>query len=750
MADVDDRRLDGRAHVVFVRSPLAHARITGIDVAAVRRALGVIAVVTSADVDVFPAGRFAAPIHSIFAQPLLAESKVRFVGEPVAAVVADPVTAAVDDALAGTTPLSGADDRARLQPDGPDDGPHDTGNVVLSFERIGRRGTAAGTAERFRFDEADVVVRLRVVNPRQAPAPIETRGMACAWDGDGHLTVWAATQRPHGARDELARLHRLDPSRITVIAPAVGGGFGGRNSRTPEETVLPLLARIAGRPVSWIETRSENLRAATAARGERIDLTLAGSAAGRIRAVRAEMIKDGGAYPITGVVLPEAWTWPLAAGPYDIDHVELAGTAVATTMVATSAFRGAGRAPYIAGLERLVDRFAVEVGLDPAEVRRRNLVRAGDMPHTSATGAVYDEADYGADLEQALQHVGYDELRRDQARRRGDGAGAQLGIGIACYNHVTVGGGGEEATVEIRTDGSALVVTGSTSQGHGHATTWAQLAADVLGIEPARIDVVEGRTDLIPTGVGAVGSRSLQTAGVAFHRAADRVVDNGVRVAARLLEAAPGDVVLDVGRGRFHVVGTPARSVGWVDVAADASATDGAELRCGERYDNGGCDTYPSGCHVAVAEVDTETGAVTLVRYVAVDDAGVRVNPMIVDGQLHGGIAAGISQAFGEVMVYDDDGNPLTSTFLDYTMATADQLVAFELHPSATPSSFNELGVKAVGESGTIGATPAVHNAVVGALTPFGVTHLDLPCTPMRVWAAIAGAARAAHPTERP
>ncbi len=372
--------------------------------------------------------------------------------------------------------------------------------------------------------------------------------------------------------------------------------------------------------------------------------------------------------------------------------------------------------------------------MDPAEVRRINLVRPDQMPFRTPTGAVYDEADYPADLEDALDLIGYDDLRRQQAERRRAGATRQLGIGIACYNHMTVGGGGEEASVTILPNGRARVITGSTSQGHGHATTWAQIAADVLAIAVTDIEVVEGRTDLIATGVGAVGSRSLQTAGVAIHRSATDLVAQARELAAELLEAAVGDVVLDHGTGTFHVVGTPARAVTWAQIEAQ---TERDELTCGEVFDNGGKDTFPSGTHVAVVEVDVETGAPRVLRFAGVDDAGVRVNPMIVDGQLHGGIAAGIGQVLGEAVHYDEQGNLRTPTFVDYQIATIDELPNFELRPSAVPTSFNELGFKGIGESGTIGATPAVHNAIVDAVRHLGVDHVELPCMAQRVWAAI-------------
>lgn len=750
VAELTDERLADRAHVVFVRSPWAHAMINSIDTTLAREQPGVLGAFSSQDVDVFPAGRFARPIHTDFAQPLLAETKVRFAGEPVVAVVATSVAAALDaaesvdiefeplppvldldHALAGDIALFSTDDRARLHPSAPVDPERESGNIAVD---TGWHGSEA--IEPSPFDTSSVMVRCRIMNPRQAPAPIEGRGVVAVWLGPSELRVWIATQRPHGFRDELCALYGLETDAVTVIAgPDVGGGFGGKPGRSPEERIMPFLARAVNRPVSWIETRSENLVASPQGRGERIDFVLAGTADGRIEALRAELVKDAGAYPITGAVLPAGYTIPSASGCYDIAHVEIRAISVATNRVATSAYRGAGRAPYIAGLERLIDLYAAEIDLDPAEVRHRNLVRPEQMPYTTPTGARYDEADYPGDLERALSAVGYETARDEQQKRRTDGAVRQLGIGLACYNHLTVGGGGEEAEVTLLPDGRARVVTGTTSQGHGHATTWAQIAADVLALPLDQIEVVEGSTEIIGSGVGAVGSRSAQTAGMAVHRAAASLVEEAKAIAAGLLEAAASDIVLGHDVGAFHVIGTPARTVSWADVAAVRRS--GEELSCGDFYAIDGNSSFPSGTHVAVVEVDTETGAVQVLRFIAVDDAGARINPLIVEGQLHGGIAAGIGQALGETMVYDDGGNPLTSTFIDYAMPTADQLPSFELTAAGVPTSYNPLGVKGVGESGTIGATPAVHNAVIDAVRHLGVQHFDLPCTPHRVWEAL-------------
>ncbi len=763
IADVQDPLLEESAFVVFVRSTMAHARLIDVDANDAKVAPGVLDVVTGADQVVLPAGpTYGIPVGHIFTQPVLAETKVRYVGEPIAAVVAethqqavdaaelvvvdlDPLTTIIDfdDALANQVLLFESGDAPNFQPSAGDR----SGDAAPNGNIASEEALTAGTLD----PAATVVVAERVWNPRQSPAPMEPRGIATAWDDHGELHVWAATQRPHGFRAQLAEFYQLDLEEIHVLAPEVGGGFGGKVSRSVEEHILPALSKRIRRPIRWTDTRSEFLAAGTQGRAERIDMTLHGTPDGRIGGVEVKLVKDLGAYPGVGSYLARGYTIPMACGPYDIGWVDFTALGVLTNRSTVGAFRGAGRAPYIGALERVIDIYAARIGMDPAEVRRENLIPPEAMPFTTVAGATYDEANYPADLQRALDAAGYDDLRAEQSRRRSSGETLQVGIGIACYCHKTAGGGGEEAHVRVRPDATAVVTTGTTSQGHGHATTWSQIAGDVLGIDPANISVVEGNTDAIATGVGAVGSRSLQTAGLAIHNASTTIADNAREVAAQLLEANAGDVVLDTSSGSFHVIGTPAVSVGWVEIAAalatdslDHSSTSSSpssepdELSCGEFYDNEGRDTYPSGAAVAVVEVDTETGHVRLDRFVSVDDAGVRVNPMIVDGQLHGGIASGLAQVLGEEIIYDDDGNLLTSNFMDYAVASIDWFPQFELHHSETASSHNALGFKAVGESGVMAATPAMHNAVVDALGHLGVDHIELPCTPERVWNAIA------------
>jgi len=445
-------------------------------------------------------------------------------------------------------------------------------------------------------------------------------------------------------------------------------------------------------------------------------------------------MQEAGAYPDVGAGLP-ALTLVMASGVYSIPHIGFTSTAFLTNTAPTGAFRGAGRPEAAYAIERAVDILADELGTDPAELRRRNLIRPEAFPATTAVGTVYDTGDYAIALDKVLAAAGYEQLRAEQARRRAAGAVRQLGIGIACYVEITGGMPGlEPASVTVHGDGRATVVTASTPHGQGHETAWAMVAGDRLGIPIERIDVVYGDTDRVPAGPSTGGSRSAQVCGVVVGRAADRVVALGRAEAAALLEAAVEDVRLDTGSGQFHVAGAPSITKTWADVAA------AGELSAEATFES--TPTFPFGAHLAVVEVDTETGQVVVERLVGCDDAGRILNPLLLEGQVHGGLAQGIAQALLEEIVYDADGNPLTATLADYAAISACELPSFELTHSETPTPHNELGAKGIGESGTIGSTPCVVNAVVDALSHLGVHHIDMPTTPQRVWEAIRAAAR--------
>jgi aerobic carbon-monoxide dehydrogenase large subunit len=733
--DLQDERLAGAVHLTFVRSTMAHARILSIDVEEATKAPGVVAVFTAADL-----GMEAAPGMMLLNQEIkrspLASDRVRFVGEPVAVVVTEERYQGEDAAelvFVDYDPLPAVVD------------PEDAANDELILHE------AAGTNTVFAmesppdpatFEGCEVVVTGRFVNQRVAIAPLESRAAAAAWGDDGRLTYWASTQGPQGFRDALQGVLGLEPGAVHVISPDVGGGFGAKTGASAEEQVVAWLARQLQRPVRWVETRTENMLAMGHGRGQVQRVTIGGRRDGTVEAYRLEVIQDSGAYAGMGAMLPFL-TRIMAPGVYTIPKIEFSSKSVVTNTAPTVAYRGAGRPEASAAVERAMDLFAAEIGIDPAEVRRRNLIPADQFPYTTAMDTVYDCGDYERALDLALEAADYQGLRAEQRQRRESGDPVQLGVGVAVYVEVTGGpyAGNETAKVEVLPDGSAVVYTGTSPHGQGHVTAWSMLASEQLGIPIDRIEVIHGDTDLVPVGQGTMGSRSLQLGGSAVHQAAGELVDLARQRAADLLEANPDDVVLDKVDGRFHVAGTPAVAKTWADVV---SAGDGGALSVDSVF-QASAATFPFGCHVAVVEVDTETGKVTLRRIVTVDDAGTILNPLIVEGQRHGGIAQGVAQALCEEMVYDDDGNPLTSNLADFTFISACELPSFDLVPMETPTPINPLGAKGIGESGTIGATPAVQSAVVDALAHLGIRHVDMPATPERVWQAIQQAPRGAQ-----
>ncbi len=727
-------------HAAFVRSPIAAGEVLSVDCEPARAAAGVHSVFTVNDLDVASSQPWSATVPARFIQPLLADGVVRFSGEPIAVVLAESEAQAMDAAELVELEL-------RSEPAVVVSGRDSAETKIV--QRINR--TVHGSVhddlqanhDQDLFADCDVVVDYELNVPRQAPAPIEPRGLITWWtsEADDHLHAWATTQRPHGYRGQLTDLLGLPADRIHITCPNVGGGFGGKPSRGAEEHLLPVVARIADRPVRWLEGRSDNLTASNHARAESFKIRLGGDRTGRLSAVEVDMVKNAGAYPTSCALLPLAYTQDNLCGCYTFDRVAFTSVSTATNTAPVSAYRGAGRAPYLAALESAIDHFAHEIDLDPVEVRSRNLVPAAAMPWTTPVGSTYDEADYLADLDAALKAVGYEQWRSRQADRQDtDGDQPMIGIGVACYNHKTGSAGGEEAIVSITADGGARVVTGSTDQGHGHRTAWTQIVTARLGIPADKVEVVEGSSDAIGTGQGAIGSRSIQTAGAAIHNNCDELIERSRTLAARELEASVDDVVFNPGgdsaaEGHFHVVGTPARSISWGEVAAQAQQTN-TELTCGDLHEPEHV-SYPSGAHVAAVSLDTETGQVRLLAFAGADDVGTRLNPTIVNGQLHGGIAAGIGQALGEQMVYDASGNPLTGNFSSYQIPTADELPMFELAGTEGRSSFHAHGYKGVGESGTVGAIPAVLNAVNDGLRRLGAQPIGLPCIPERVWASI-------------
>ena len=720
--------MPGALHLTFVRSSMAHARITGIDASEALSMPGVRTVWTAADIDIAPAGPANGMMNQAMLFPYLAKDTVRFVGDLVAIVVSEDKTSGIDAAetvIVDYDPLpvvldmdDSFSNKVLLHPDAET-------NVVLTF---------AARSNDDIFADCDVVVDLVIENQRVAPAPMEVRSCVATWDGT-RLTQWACSQGAHGARDGLAEVFDLEKSQVRVITPDVGGGFGAKSGVYPEEILVGWATRKLGVPVRWTESRTENMLAMGHGRAQRQRTRMGGTRDGRITAYRLDLLQDAGAYARAGAVLPYM-TRMMAGGVYDIANVQFESNSVVTNTTPTVAYRGAGRPEATAAIERTIDEFARVCGIDPAEVRRRNYIAPSAFPLTTSMGAKYDSGEYAAALELALKAAGYDQLLVEQKKRRDSKDPVQIGIGIASYVETTNPmGSGDYGSVEIKADGGAIVRTGSSSHGQGHHTAWAMIVSETTGISMDKIEFRFGDTDDVDRGGGTGGSRSLQVGGSAAKLAAESVIEKARQRAADLLEAAVEDVVIDTVRGAFHVKGSPTPARTWAELMIEIDAPLEAEVD----YVPEGA-TFPFGTHVCVVEVDVETGSVVVARHIACDDAGTIINPLLVDGQVHGGIAQGVAQALLEVVAYDPDGNPITSNLADYGFISAAELPSFERIPMETPTPRNPLGAKGIGEAGTIGATPAVHNAVVNAVSHLGVTHIDMPCTSLNVWTAIQAA----------
>jgi carbon-monoxide dehydrogenase large subunit len=730
--DLVDDRLAGAVRATFVRSPVAHARIVSMDVTAAEAADGVVAVLTGRDLGEVPDQRPSMPMYPApMVQPLLATDVVRFVGEPVAVVLTTGRYTGEDAAelvVVDYEPLPVVvDPRAAV-----------VGDVLLYPE--------AGTNIAYSKDPEDagdffagceVVITQEVLNQRVAVAPLEVRSAAAVWGSDGRLTLWMPNQGAQGSKQAIRGMLGLDADGVRVITPDVGGAFGAKFGADVEHAVVALAARQVGHPVTWVETRSENMVAMTHGRGQVQTVSLGGNRDGTLRAYRLDVLQDSGAYPKIGALLPSL-TALMAPGVYDIPKLETSFRSVVTNTTPMGAYRGAGRPEATAAIERAVDLFAAEIGMDPVEVRRRNLIAPFTEPHTSLGGAVYDSGDYPAALDTVLAAADYAGLRAEQSARRERGDVRQLGIGVSVYVEITgagmeAGAPNENATVEVHPDGSATILTGTSPHGQGHSTVWAMLASDELGIPIEKITVRWGDTDLVPNGGGTAGSRSLQQGGAAVRQGVLELIDIAKARAAERLEVDPGDLVVDRGHAGLRVAGVPG------DPISFAALADREPLLVHTVFTAAG-PTYPFGAHVAVVEVDVESGKAELQRLTALDDAGVVINPLIAEGQRHGGLAQGVAQALLEEVLYDQDGNPTTTTFADYPIVSATEVPTFELVTTETPTSFNPLGAKGIGEAGSIGSTPAVQNAVIDAVAHLGVRHIDMPTTPFRVWTALQAA----------
>jgi carbon-monoxide dehydrogenase large subunit len=728
---VDDYKPEGALHVQFVRSYYAHARILGIDTAAATALPGT-QVFTAADVEltVNPPPPFIEVPPEMY-RPFVASDRVRFVGEIVAVVLSETREGAVDAAElveVDYEPLPVATDPREAVRD-----------EVLLFEEVGTNTcihVPPQDPDPNIFDACDVVTAGTIESPRLAPCPVEPRATIAEFGDDGRLTVWLTTQTPHQDKLVLTMSLGLAPENVRVVAPDVGGGFGGKGLGV-EDVVLAWLARATRRPVRWTETRSENLVAMHHGRAQWVDFEIGGGRDGKVQALRLKILQDAGAYPGIGAFLANL-TAMMSSGVYAIPKIEIDVVSVVTNTTPTGPVRGAGRPEATQMIERAMDLFAADLSLDPAELRRRNFFARDAFPVTTASGAHYDIGDYEGALDLALDAAGYEELRREQVQRRSDNASVQLGIGVSCYVEITNGINETEfGAVDITDGGEAIVRTGSFSNGQGHETTFAQIVADRIGLPVEKITVVKGDTDVVPRGTGTYGSKSTQIGGAAAARASEVLVDKAKRLAADMLEAGVEDMVLDLEGGRFHVAGAPEPALAWSDLASRLAADDRlAELSAEVDFEPTQ-PTFPFGAHVAVVEVDTETGSVKLERMIVVDDAGTIINPLVAEGQVHGGVAAGIAQALFEELRYDEDGNPLNANLVTYCFPGAPELPSFERINMETPTPVNELGAKGIGESGTIGATPAVQSAVIDAVSHLGVRHIDMPVNGLAVWEAI-------------
>jgi carbon-monoxide dehydrogenase large subunit len=739
---LDDLQLAGTLHLAFVRSPIAHARVSSVDASGAGALEGVAGVVTASDIadEVEPFPIAAAEGCEVAPVPLrmLADGTVRFVGEAVAAVLAetsavaedatelvavdyDPLetVARVDDALEGNVVLH----------------EHLGDNVVMRWERRG------GDVEQA-FADAETIVRQRFHIPRLVAAPIEPRGALARYDAEKDLlTVWLSSQDPHRPLAGLTRVLRRPAERTRVIVPDVGGAFGSKGPLAPEAALVALLSIRTGRPVKWVETRSENFLAAYQGRGLDADVELAAARDGRVLAIRAHLFADMGAYLQPTSPIPSITTGMLMVGPYAVPSAEVELLGVATNKVPVGPYRGAGRPEAALLVERMMDLLAAELGIDPVEIRHRNFVAPEAFPHRSPLGFLYDSGDYGRALSLACERIGYAPGAAEPAP-----ADAPLrGVGVAAYIERAGAGAGpaglsESAAVSVEPDGRVLLRTGSNAHGQGHETTFAQIVADVFELHPDDVEVRHGDSFDSPAGVGSFASRSVTVGGSAALVAAERVRERALRIAGLLLETSPQD--LEWSAGRAHTRGAPERSAALADIAAFVA--EGHPLP--EHLQAGLVEdttfelpgpVFPSGAYAADVEIDRQTGAVRVRKIVAVDDAGRIVNPLLAHGQVQGAVTQGLGESLTEEVVHDEAAQPLSASFTQYGVLSAADIPPLDAHMVQTPSPFNPLGAKGIGEGGSIGTPAALANAVCAALAPLGIRHLDLPFAPARVMDAI-------------
>ena len=761
---VDDIKAVGELHAVFVRSPYARGSITSIDVSAAIAMAGVWAVFTIDDVRDLGPLLAQVPVGKL--RPLLADGAVNHVGEAVAMVIAESAETArdaADEVDVDYEPRRAIVDLKEAASDAGKVHEELDSNVLLTwltrdwwpgvFELEDHRPAIAAAKER---DDV-VVVSHEFVNQRLIPVAIEPRAVLADWQhGYDNITLHTSSQIPHAVGGAIAKTFGLAAHDVRVIAPEVGGGFGSKLNVYAEEILACFASRSLARPVRWTETRREAAGATTHGRDWIGTATITGTRDGEILGYELDAIANMGAYTQNlTVAVPLLGLW-VAGGQYDVP-MDWSVKCVVTNTQTTDAYRGAGRPEVIYYLERIIDMYAREIGIDPAEVRRKNYFKKEDMPATVPSGLSIDSGDYETNLDALLAAADYRGLRAMQTAARAEGR--YVGVGLATYIEICgfgpsvlaeIGFGWDNfglpssfagsGLVRVNPDGTATVIIGTGPSGQSHQTTWAQIVSDQLGIGFDDIRVAHGDTAEAPIGIGTFGSRSAAVDGAATYEAAGKVRKKAAQIAAHLLEAADEDIRF--ADGGAHVVGTPGRNVSWQDIAEVAykphKGPEGMEagLEAHALFSPGNA-TWPFGSHIAVVEVDVETGNVDILRYIAVDDCGNQINPMIVAGQLHGGIAQGIGQAMFEEAVYDAAGNLLTGSLVDYPVPTAVDVPSFELHSTVTPTDVNPMGVKGIGEAGTIGTAQTMVNAVVDALAPLGVTHVDMPLRPKNVWQAI-------------
>jgi aerobic carbon-monoxide dehydrogenase large subunit len=752
----DNIKLPGMLHMAFARSPFAHARIRAVDLSGARGMPGVIAVFSGAD---FAAEQGTLPCAwpvtediVIPAHPPMATDEVRYVGEAVAVVVARDRYAAADAVAAidvDYDPLPPVlDMRTALEPDSPK--VHEAGNksYVWTFGNGDIDAAFAG---------APVVVERTYRQQRLIPCAMEPRSVVAQWIGD-EVTLWSATQIPHVLRFAVSAFFAIPEQNVRVIAPDVGGGFGSKLQVTAEEVLAVLVGRRVGKPVKWTETRTEGNLTVHHGRDQWQRIRIAADGDGRIRGLDVDLLADMGAYLMLvtpGIPLLGAFMYNAI---YKMDAYAFKCTGVFTTKMPTDAYRGAGRPEATYAIERIMDELAVELGIEPLELRERNWIKHEEFPYTTIAGLTYDSGNYEAATARAKELFGYDELRAEQAERNARGDTVRLGIGISTFTEMCglapsrvlgslsyAAGGWESASIRMLPTGKVEVVTGSSAHGQGHETAWSQIVADQLGVPFEDIRVLHGDTQISPKGMDTYGSRSLAVGGMALVGACDKVIAKAKVIAAGMLEASADD--LEFAAGRFSVRGDPEAGKTIQEIALATFAAHGLpegvepSLDSDYTFDPENF-SFPHGTHLCATEVDTETGFVAIRSYVAVDDVGVVVNPLIVEGQVHGGIAQGIAQALYEEGVYDDAGNLVTTTLADYLVPSAADLPSYTTARTASPAD-NRLGVKGVGEAGTIASTPAVVNSIIDALRPLGVSDITMPCTPERVWRALQDASTA-------